>query len=301
MTSVRVRVPATTANLGPGFDCLGLALDLWNEAEFELGGDGVRVEVAGLGAGRLPLGRENLIAQMALHVFEVTGQALPAGLQIRSLNRIPPGAGLGSSASAVWLGLLGGNALAGSPLKREQLLTLAIQAEGHPDNAAAALYGGLVISASLETGPLVRCVPVPPGLKVALAIPDFELPTHAARRALPAQVPLSAAVFNLGRTALVVEALRSGDLDLLGQVMQDQLHQPYRLKLIPGAQAACEAALQSGAKAVALSGAGPSLVAFAENGHAHIAEAMLAGFQSAGLLAKSVVLDVSARGATILA
>ncbi|MDD5370038.1 MAG: homoserine kinase, partial [Anaerolineaceae bacterium] len=236
MNRVQVRAPATTANLGPGFDCLGLALDLWNEATFELSGKGVHVAVQGLGKGCLPEDSRNLVARMALRVFQTAGQAPPPGLSICCENRIPPGSGLGSSAAAALCGLVGANALLGQPLSNETLLALAVESEGHPDNAAAALYGGLVISAALEPGVVLRRVELPV-MQVSLAVPQFELSTRAARQALPGQVALRDAVFNIGRAALVVEALRAGDLELLGNVMHDRLHQPYRLRLIPGAGA----------------------------------------------------------------
>jgi homoserine kinase len=176
-------------------------------------------------------------------------------------------------------------------------LRLAVSTEGHPDNVAAALSGGLVLSTSAGGAPLVRRLEVP-ALQVAVTTPDFELGTRAARAALPRQVPLEDAVFNLSRTAFVVEALRSGDLDLLGRVMADRLHQPYRFKLIPGAEAAARAAREAGAVAVALSGAGPSLIAFAPRDQGAVAEAMAAAFHSAGLEASAKVLRISAQGAT---
>ena len=235
---------------------------------------------------------------MALRFYEAFGQPAPRGLRLHCANRIPLGGGLGSSAAAILTGLLGANALLGSPAGQSELLSLAVAAEGHPDNVAAALTGGLVLSAVAADAPLVRRVEVP-ALQVAVATPDFDLPTRAARAALPRQVPLEDAVFNLTRTAFVVEALRSGDLDLLGQVMADRLHQPYRFKLIPGAEAAARAARESGAVAVALSGAGPSLIAFAPRDPQAVAAAMAAAFRSAGLKARGMVLGISDQGASV--
>jgi homoserine kinase len=232
---------------------------------------------------------------MALRLFEIAGQAPPAGLFIRCENRIPPGSGLGSSAAAALCGLVGANALLDRPLSNEILLELAVECEGHPDNAAAALFGGLVISASLDPGIALSRVEPPP-LQIALAVPHFELPTRVARQALPGQVGLHDAVFNIGRTALVVEALRAGDLELLGKVMHDRLHQPFRLHLIPGAESAIQAARQAGAAAVALSGAGPSLVAFARQDHDRIAQAMCSAFRTAGLDTQAMVIGLSPRG-----
>lgn len=296
--SVRVRVPATSANLGPGFDCLGLALDWWNEAEFALEGEGLRVEVHGEGAGALPRGPDNLIAAAMLRLFEYAGELPPNGLRITCQNSIPLGSGLGSSAAAVVTGLLGANRLLGDPFDRERILALATEMEGHPDNAAPALWGGLTMAVSTPNGVLQRRIDVP-ALALAVATPQFDLPTQAARAALPRQVPLADAVFNLSRTALVVEALRNGDLALLAQVMGDRLHQPYRLPLIPGAKEAWRAALDAGAVACVLSGAGPSLLAVARSDARPLAQAMQAAFQAAGLPARAFTPSISPIGAQV--
>jgi len=298
MSLVRVRVPATSANLGPGFDCLGLALDWWNEADFVLDGEGVQVEVHGEGAESLPLGRDNLIAAAALRLYQHTGSAAPHGLRIICNNTIPLGSGLGSSAAAVLQGLLGANRLLGDPLSMDQILVLAAELEGHPDNGAPALFGGLTAAVMTSNGVIYRRLAVP-ALALAVVVPQFSLPTRAARAALPAQVALEDAVFNLSRSTLVVEALRSPDLDLLGQVMDDRLHQPYRLPLIPGAQAAHQAALDAGAVACVLSGAGPSLLAVARSDPRPLAAAMLAAFQAAGLSARAFTPVVSPIGAQV--
>jgi homoserine kinase len=296
---VTVCVSATTANLGPGFDCLGLALDLWNETSFFPGGEGgLRAEITGLGAGQLPTGETNLILQQALRVYAVCGRDVPSDLLVRCHNRIPPGAGLGSSAAAVLTGLLGGNALLGNRLSPAEILQLAVETEGHPDNAAAALFGGLVLSVMTDTGVIQRKIPVAPLCAVVIT-PDFHLLTRQARAALPKQVPLADAVFNLGRTALTIEALRSGDLRLLSQAMQDRLHQPYRLRLIPGGEQAFQAALEAGAAAVAISGAGPSLIAFGMAPLQPVADAMIAAFASAGLAAQPAFLAVTEQAAQV--
>lgn len=296
MKTVRVRVPATSANLGPGFDCLGLALDWWNEAEFTPEGEDKRVEVRGEGAGKLPAGRDNLVAAAALLLFERAGVAAPRGLHIRCDNAIPLGSGLGSSAAAVLTGLLGANRLAGEPFSLEQVLALATELEGHPDNVAPALWGGLTAAVKTADGVIYRRIAVP-ALALAVATPQFDLPTRVARAVLPAQVPLADAVFNLGCATLLVEALRGGDLDLLAQVMDDRLHQPYRLPLIPGAEAARRAALEAGAVACVLSGAGPSLLAIARSDPRPIAEAMRVAFQAAGLGARAFTPSISPVGA----
>jgi homoserine kinase len=299
MRTVRVRVPATTANLGPGFDCLGLALDLWNEANFSLAGRGVRVQVSGEGAGRLPGGAGNLVARAFLYYYRGAGLDEPAGVRIECHNAIPSGSGLGSSASAVLQGLLAADALSGCALPWAEILKLAVDLEGHADNAAAALHGGLTVAVHSEERWLVRRFDVPP-LRAALVLPDVDLPTHTARKALPTHVPHADAVFNSSRTPLVVEALRAGDLELLGQVMEDRLHQPYRLPLIPGAVEALRAARAAGAAAAAISGAGPSLIAFCAADPRPAGEAMAAAFLAAGVPARIFDLTATSLGAEVI-
>lgn len=302
MTSLTVRIPATTANLGPGFDCLGLALNLENQVSMSAGHRRLRVEVQGEGAGELPQDESNLVVQAAYRAFAAAGHNNLPGLHIRCKNRIPTGSGLGSSAAAVLAGLLGANALMGSPLTTLELLRLGTDLEGHPDNIAAALFGGLVLVAMphAQHDPagepvLVRRVSIPPP-DVAVAVPKLHLSTREARAALPERVPFADAVYNLGRTLMVVEALRSGDLPLLEGVMKDRLHQPYRLPLIPGAAEVMQAARQAGAYAAALSGAGPGVVAFCRGGAAAVAEAMAQAFQGAGVPARHWALRVSQKG-----
>ena len=301
---LRVRVPATTANLGPGFDTLGLALDLWNETDFTRPADGhLVVTVTGEGVDLLPTGTENTVAAAALRLFELAGEQ-PPGLQIDCRNHIPLSSGLGSSAAAVLTGLLGANALLGEPLGQEALLKLAVEIEGHPDNVAPALLGGLVVC--LAEGEVIRAHRLPPRadrqpVHITLALPKFDLPTRAARAVLPAQVPHADAVFNLSRAVLVAEALSTGDLDLLASAMHDRLHQPYRLPLIPGAQDAKKAAKNAGAAAAALSGAGPSLVAFSAQQDPAIGVAMGQAFADAGLTVRIFHLGVSEEGAQVTA
>ena len=182
--SCTVRVPATTANLGPGFDCLGLALGLWNEARFTLGGEGISVWVRGEGADTLPRDGENLVAQAALRVFAEAGEAPPAGLTIECDVRVPLASGLGSSSSAVGAGLLGANELLGHPFERETLLEMAADIEGHPDNVAAALLGGLTIVVRKDERLLTKKILVPE-VHVAVAVPDLPFSTRTARAGLP--------------------------------------------------------------------------------------------------------------------
>ena len=294
-----ISVPASTANLGAGFDCLALALELRNSIEVTDTGEGAGLEltVEGEGAHLVPRDGRNLIVQAMERVFEEVGRRPAGRLRLHAINRIPLGSGMGSSAATIVGGLAAANALVQGGLDRPALLRLAFALEGHPDNAAAAVYGGLVLVSADGATLQARPVPVPP-LSVVIVLPEMRLSTAEARAALPAQVPLKDAVFNVGHALFTVQALAAGDDALLGWAMADRLHQPYRQKLIPGFAEVEAAARQAGAVAVALSGAGPSLVAFARHRHAAIAEAMQAAFHQHGLRSRTFVLPVAEEGAS---
>ncbi len=296
MKSVTVNVPATTANLGPGFDCLAMALDLWNITTFTLGGKGLKMVVSGEGENCLPANRSNLLVKAFDSFFKSHGQEPPQDLFIESHNHIPLGSGLGSSAAAVLSGLIAANLLMGSPDNDQQILQTANQFEGHPDNITAALLGGLVIVVA-DAGALITRSIEPGRFQAAVAVPAINVSTHQARSVLPQTISLQDAVFNLGHTALVLEAMRNNDLDLLSCAMHDRLHQPYRLKLFPGSEQAIEAAKAAGAAAVAISGAGPSIIAFTAFNAEQIANDMAAAFQKAGVSARPFALTPTARGA----
>ena len=305
-----IKVPATSANLGPGFDALGLALDLWNQTTITPANE-FAVHVTGEGAGKLTSGKNNLIVRAAQRLAEHAGKPLPP-FHAECVNQIPLSSGMGSSSAAIITGLMAGNALLENPFSREEILNLACDMEGHPDNVASAMMGGLVVS-TMERGEVIaRKIHIMgeqgghagPPLRITIVLPDFYLPTKQARAALPKKVSMKNAIHNISRTALVVEALRNGDLDLLGKVMTDKLHQPYRLRLIPGAASAMEAAKEAGASAVALSGAGPSVIAFSTGeagvpqGDA-IGEAMKRAYEAAGVEARIFRLGVASRGAEL--
>jgi homoserine kinase len=300
MKSVRVRVPATTANLGPGFDALGLALDLWNEAEFvQTRGKGVELTISGEGVDTLPRDEQNAIAAAALQVFQLAGKK-SGGLRIDCINRIPLTSGMGSSSAAMLTGMLGANALLGEPFSRADILVMATENEGHPDNVVPAMLGGLVASALGDGHVVTRKLLVSP-MSVTVVLPDFYFPTKAAREILPEYVLRQDAIFNLSRAVLVIKALETGDMALLAEVMEDSLHQPYRLPLIPGAREAIQAARQAGASGVALSGAGPSLIAFSgQPADPGIGLAMQRTFEQAGLAARIFPLNISQSGASVL-
>lgn len=302
IVKILVKVPATTANLGPGFDALGLALDLWNEAVFESnprGCKGVSMTIEGEGADSLPTTAENAIVEAALQMFERVQQPCD-GFCLHCINRVPLASGLGSSSAAMLTGMLGANALLGNPFDDEQVLRFAIEAEGHPDNVAPAMLGGLVASIVYEERVISIKLPARANrgpIHATVVLPDFYFPTKYAREILPKQVRRQDAIYNISRAVMVTEALRTGDLQLLGKAMTDTLHQPYRLPLIPGAEDAMRAARDRGAAAVALSGAGPSLIAFAPRPDPSIGAAMQQAFEAAGLQARIFELAPSYEGA----
>jgi homoserine kinase len=298
MNSITIHVPATTANLGPGFDTLGLALDLWNETEFvQTDAGGFSLTISGEGEKTLPKDETNAIAAAALQLYKLAGKD-PSGLSIHCINRIPLISGLGSSSAALVTGMLGANSLLGEPFSRQDILTMATENEGHPDNVVPAMLGGLVASVVCDDRIVTRKLVVSP-MSITVVFPDFYFPTKTARAILPEYVLREDAIFNVSRAVLVIKSLETGDLGLLGEVMEDALHQPYRLPLIPGAQAAMQAARQAGASAVALSGAGPSLIAFSRQpANPAIGLAMQQAFVQAGLSARIFPLNISVSGAS---
>lgn len=291
---VRVSVPASVANLGPGFDALGLALDLFNVVEAEPAPEGLQVEMVGEARG-LPAG-ENLVLRAMERAFALAGRALPP-LRLRLTNRIPVGCGMGSSAAAIVAGVVVANALLGDPWPPERLLDLACDLEGHPDNVAPALWGGLVVSCRSGDGVRWIRLEAPSELQAVLVIPEMVLPTREARRVLPESVPFGDAVFNVGRAALLVAALAGRRYDLLGEAMRDRLHQPYRSRLVPGMEDALEAAGAAGALGAALSGAGPALLAFAVGDARPIARAVQEALARHGVGSAWLVARPTAWGA----
>lgn len=298
---ITVQVAPTSANLGPGFDCLAVSLDLGDicmQTTFETGGEGISVSPQGWGKESLPKDSTNLVARSFLHFASLKGLPLPSGLNIHSTNGIPIGSGLGSSAAAIVSGLLAAREHYAISTSMDELVNMALELEGHADNTTAALLGGLLVLTVQDGTVIYRRYPAA-RLPVQVVRPDFGLTTKAARQALPRQVSFKNAISNLGNTALLVEALRSGDIDLLGKVCRDNLHQPSRLPLIPGAYQAVQAGLAAGAAAVVLSGAGPSLLAFAPRNQDEIARAMQEGFKKAGLESSAFFGWVSNKAARV--
>jgi homoserine kinase len=258
-TAVRIAVPATSANLGPGFDSLGLALDLLNEFTVRTVG---RKEERVVGRGTCQgLADGGLFFRAMERVYALARRKRPP-VEVTIQGRVPLGRGLGSSATAVVGGGLAANALLGDPFSPDELLGVMTEIEGHPDNVAPALFGGLTASAVVDTGVIVHAHRPDPGWLLALLIPSYELPTAEARKAIPRMIPHKDAVYNLTRLPLVIDAIVEGDADVLGRVLDDRLHEPYRKKFIKGFDAIRRGGVRAGATAVFLSGAGPTMAAF---------------------------------------
>lgn len=266
---VTVEIPATSANLGAGYDCVALALDLVDKIDLEVRGwsrGSIELEVDGEGANELTDDHNNrFVRGLEAALVAVRGE-LPGqiGWRISMRNRIPLSRGLGSSAAATIGGLMAGNSLLGGPLTSAELLRLAIQIEGHPDNAAAALLGGFIVVDSSADPPVAVRFNVPRDLKVVLFIPELRLSTAEMRTVLPATVPLADAVANLGRLAVGVAGIASGTYEHLGALTQDRIHEPYRAAVYPQFPALIEAAREAGALGACLSGAGSTVIAFSD-------------------------------------
>lgn len=299
MKKVTVRVPATSANCGPGFDTLGLACTLYNETTYEITDrKGFQLDVTGEGSEYLkPFGR-NLAFASFLRIWNKITDNERIGLKVTMINRIPMSRGLGSSSSAIVAGLYAANALCDDYYTKEELLDVATDIEGHPDNVAPALFGGFTISC-MEKGKAhsLRLMPEKP-LKFIAVVPDSKLPTTLARQAIPASVPHHDAVYNTSRASLLVGALLSGHYEYLGMALEDKLHQPYRAHLIPGLQDVFEAAKAAGAYNAIISGAGSTVMAYAspEADCERIAQSMVQTFVKYGEHACYHILDIDKDG-----
>jgi homoserine kinase len=290
---IKIRVPATSANLGPGFDCLGLALNIWNEVSFEPA-EKLTYQATGEGAEKLNKGARNLLTKAFAFVYEVCGREM-RGASIQAKNEIPMSSGLGSSAAAIVAGLFGANEMLDNPLNLNELLKFATDMEGHPDNVAPALLGGLVVSVMSGDEIITRRYEIPQ-LTTVIVKPNVDWPTRMARAVLPKSISRADAIYNIGRAILVVDAFRSGDLELLQKVMDDRIHQPYRLKHISGGTAAYKTAKRYGA--AALSGAGPAIIAFVPPQHAEQARLEITsvfeerGIKTCGIITKPSMMGV---------
>lgn len=307
--SVTVTVPATTANLGPGFDCIGAALTLYNWLKIsdgELpGAEGaanpVTIAVRGVEADRVSADADNLAYQAFVRLYQHLGQS-PPPVKLEIDLGFPLARGLGSSATAIVGGLVGANAFAGSPLSRTEVMNLAIAMEGHPDNVVPALLGSCQLSvAASETRWEICEIPWHHSIVPVVAIPDFELSTAEARRVLPAQYSRSDAIFNTAHFGLLVRGLETGEGKWLRVAMRDRIHQPYRQPLIVGYEAVQAAAIAAGAHQLAISGAGPTLLALSDATSApDVALAMAEAWHQFGVKVEVRSLQIDTRGARVV-
>ncbi len=300
MATLRVLAPATTANLGPGYDCLGLALDLWNELEVVVEApipDGEPlVEVLGEGAGELAADRHNLVYRAMAFLFHEADREMPP-LRLRCRNEIPLERGLGSSAAAIASGLVAANALCGQLFGPEDLLEMAATIEGHPDNVVAAIHGGLQLVVTDQDRLYAAPINVPPELAAVLFVPDFRIATSDARAVLPEKVPIKDAVYNMSRAALLLMGMAANRPEYLGLATQDRLHQPYRELLFPAMKLLFRAALDAGALGAFLSGSGSTVLALTQGREMTVAYEMAEAAKQAGVNGRVRITRPSMRGA----
>ena len=302
--TITIRVPATSANCGPAFDCMGLACTLYDEFTYAITDEkfGFYLQVTGEGAGMLHPSGRNLAFASFLQVWNSYTQRQRVGISLTMQNGIPMSRGLGSSSAAIVGGVMAASILSGANLSRAELLHVANKIEGHPDNVAPAIYGGFTISCLAEDGPhCLRFLPAKP-LQFIAVVPEKPQATSLARKAIPHQIPLPDAVFNESRSALLAGALMSGRYEFLPLALEDKLHQPYRASLIPGMEDVFKAGLAAGAYHCIISGAGSTLMAYADPARdgAAIGQAMVNAFVGHGQKAAAHILALDEEGAKIL-
>lgn len=255
-----IKVPATTANMGPGFDSIGMAFQMYNHTYIEEIEKGLEIEIKKNQDFLIPTDEKNLIYKTIKTFFQECGKSVP-GIKIIQNDEIPLTRGLGSSAACIVAGLMAANELSGSKLSKKELAEIAAKLEGHPDNSTPAILGGMVVGAMDNEKLNYIKLNISEELKFNVMIPQFPLSTEKARNVIPKKIDLKDAVFNLSRTALLVAAITYNDFDKLSAAMDDRLHQPYRMPIIPDMEIIFKKAKEYGSKAVFLSGAGPTIIA----------------------------------------
>ncbi len=276
---IKIKIPATSANLGAGYDSLGLALDFYNQVNME---EFDKIDIRSLDGVSIPTDKTNLIYKSADDLFKVCGKTLK-GLKLEQTNNIPMARGLGSSSACIVAGLVGANTLLNNPLSTDDLVDIAAQIEGHPDNTAPALLGGIVTA--VFDGKKVHWVKqeVYTKLKFVAIIPDFELKTDKARACIPTEVSHKDAVYNLSRAALFSASLLTGKFENLRTAVHDRLHQPYRMELIPRCREVFDIAYNHGAYGVYISGAGPAVMAIVDDNNDYFCGKVEFSLHTAGL------------------
>ncbi|NES99019.1 MAG: homoserine kinase [Sphaerospermopsis sp. SIO1G1] len=296
MSTVSVRVPATTANLGPGFDCIGAALQLHNEVKFTLNAGDLVIQASGVESQKVETDESNLLYQAFTKLYRYIDKT-PPGVQIEINLGVPLARGLGSSATAIVGGLVAANVLAGSPLSEKEVIQLAIAMEGHPDNVVPAFLGGCRLAATSSKGWEICDITWHRNIIPVVAIPDFELSTAEVRKVLPPQVSHADAIFNTAHLGLLLRGLATSREEWLKAALQDRLHQPYRQALIPGYDAVQEAAVAAGAYGIVISGAGPTLLALTDKLHTQaVATAMTNAWKQAGIKSTVRTIPIDTQG-----
>jgi homoserine kinase len=301
LTTVTVITPGTTANLGPGFDCLGAALTIYNRFDFSLNPETtVKITVKGNEAQEVSVSSDNLLYQAFRELYQHLGQQ-PPGVEIKIELGVPLARGLGSSATAIVGGLVAANYLAGSPVSATEILELAIAKEGHPDNVVPAYLGNCQLSVAKAQGWEICPITWDREIIPVVAIPDFELSTEVARSVLPLQIERKDAIFNVAHLGLLLQGLATNQPQWLTVALQDRLHQPYREQLIPGYTAVREAAIAAGAYGLVISGAGPTLLALVDFFQAKAVESAIAeAWLNQGITAQVQSLAIDTQGTRII-
>ena len=298
--TARVRVPASSSNLGAGFDCIGIAVDRWLVASVTLGGTGISIRRRGTLSAVRVRADQDLFTRGFRAACAAGGRVTPDGVTIDATSDIPVGCGLGSSAAAIVAGALLADAALELGLSPAKILEIGTTIEGHPDNVAPAIHGGAVLSVHTPAGLVSSSLRVSPAIELLIAVPPFPNDTKAARAALPHTLPHSDAVVAASRAAALVQGLATGDGALLGAALDDVLHVPFRRARIPGYDAVIAAAQRAGAFGATLSGAGSAIVAIAARDRsAAVGAAMLAAWRGIGIEAELIQCSSTVAGATV--
>ncbi|MBI5573678.1 MAG: homoserine kinase [Elusimicrobia bacterium] len=304
MKTIKIKIPATTANFGSGFDVLGAALKLYNEIEINVRSPksevrGLKIEIVGEGKDTLPGNEKNVVVRSMNAVFSIC-KKFPQVYHLRLTNRIPLARGLGSSAAARLGGIVAANELCGKKLSDDEIIQIVSKLEGHPDNVVPSFFGGLCICNFNGKNVNYAKLKMPSDLKAVLCIPNFELFTDKARNILPKTIPYKDAVFNSSRVALFISAIVQKKYELLSIAMEDKLHQPYRKKLIPGMDDVFNSAKKSGAYGVCISGSGPTILAVSgQRSAVKIGNAMQKAFFGHRIISKYIICDFDNEGIEI--
>lgn len=309
---VSVKVPATTANLGPGFDCMGLALPIYNTVTIEetvLPGTGVEINIIAendsaddFSLEHIPMDENSIIYKAVELLYNSIGQS-PSELKITIHSQIPIARGLGSSASVIVGGLLAANELLGRPADEAALLSIATEVEGHPDNITPAIIGGLTLTSSEDDGSIVyRKLEWPEEWTLTVCIPEYELATDISRSVLPKEVPMHDAVFNAQRMGMFIQAIHTKDSELMKLALKDKLHQPYRMKLVPGLEKIAERLKhEENVLGCVLSGAGPSILIISEKNNIDKIKSIVRDvWTDLNVKAELITLPVENQGAQVL-